>query len=96
MTAKVQGLSTDNLMVHVASKIPTEWYQVGKQLDIETATLDELKEQSNDPFVRVFEQWKREPKVPYTWDTIINTLEKISATGTAAEIREWLDKEQAS
>ena len=67
------------------------------QLGIETATLDGFKAQSSDQvelFMRVFEQWKSEATVPYTWDTVINTLEKINEGSTAAEIKEWRNTEQ--
>ena len=64
-------------------------------LRIKTATLNTFKEQSNDPIqlsIMVFEQWERELKVPFTWDTIINTLETLGEKKTATELKEWLNK----
>ena len=84
-------------MTLVAKKIPTKWYEVGVLLDIETSTLDSLEIQTTDQvrlFIKVFNQWKREGKVPYTWDTIISTLEIAEENNTATNIRIWLDKEQ--
>ena len=42
--------------------------------------------------VMVFDQWKREDKVPYSWDTIISTLEAVGENSTATKIRDWLAK----
>ena len=78
----------------VAKKVPTKWYEIGSLLDIETSTLSIFEKQTNDPVrlcMMVFEQWKREQKVPFTWETIINTLEEADENSTAAGIREWLD-----
>ena len=89
-----QAPTTADLMIHVAKKIPTKWYQVGILLNIKIATLNAFEAQTTDPFrlcVMVFEEWKREDKVPYTWDTIISTLEAINRKHDAANIRNWLD-----
>ena len=79
----------------VAEKIPTKWYELGIQLEINTATLDTFSAQTNDPirlYSKVFDQWEREQKVPFTWETIIITLEEADENSAAAAIREWLDK----
>ena len=92
-----QAPSSADLMTLIAKKIPTKWYEVGVLLDIETPTLDSLETQTTDQvrlFMKVFNQWKQEGKVPYTWDTIISTLEKADDNNTATNIRKWLDKEQ--
>ena len=89
--------STAELMTLVAKKLPTKWYEIGVLLDIETPTLDSLETQTTDQvrlFMKVFNQWKQEAKVPFTWDTIISTLEKADDNNTATNIRKWLDKEQ--
>ena len=81
-------------MTLVAKKIPTKWHEVGVLLDIETPTLDSLEAQTNDQvrlFMKVFNQWKQEGKVPYTWDTIISTLEKADDSNTANNIGNLLD-----
>ena len=82
-------------MTFVAQKIPTKWYQIGIQLDIDTSTLDAFEAQTNDQgrlHVKVFNQWKREQELPFTWDTIIAAVEAVGEKSTAASIREWLDK----
>ena len=78
----------------VAKKVPTKWYEIGSLLDIETSTLAAFEKQNNDPVrlcMMVFDQWKREQKVPFTWETIISTLEEADENSTAAGIREWLN-----
>ena len=85
---------TSKLMSLVAKQIPTKWYEIGSLLDIKTSTLSIFEKQTNDPVrlcMMVFEQWEREQKVPFTWETIINTLEEADENSTAAGIREWLD-----
>ena len=82
-------------MVRVACKIPTMWYDTGILLDIETTTLDTFETQSSNPvrlYIKVFGQWKKEQKVPFTWETIISTLDTLGEKKTAADIREWLNK----
>ena len=79
----------------VAKKIPTKWYEIGIQLEIEIPTLEAFEQQTSDQvrlYSKVFDQWKREQKVPFTWETIISTLEVVGENSTAADIREWLDK----
>ena len=78
----------------VAKKVPTKWYEIGSLLDIETSTLDAFETKTNDHvriWIKVFDQWKREQKVPFTWETIIDLLEEAEENSTAAGIREWLD-----
>ena len=68
---------------------------MGALLDIETATLNTFETQTSDPvrsWIMVFDQWKREQKVPFTWETIISTLKDLDENSTATEIREWLNK----
>ena len=82
-----------DLMTHVAYEAPTMWRQVGIQLRIKTATLNAFKTQEDDPtelYIQVFEQWKKEQKVPYTWTTIINTLRAVKEREVASDIVEWL------
>ena len=79
----------------VAKKIPTKSYEIGIQLEIDIPTLKTFTAQSNDPvqlWSMVFDQWKREQKVPFTWETIISTLEEADENSTATDIREWLDR----
>ena len=43
-------------------------------------------------YSKVFDQWKQEQKVSFTWETIISTLEELDDNSTTAGIREWLDE----
>ena len=83
-----------DLMVHVAKNIRTKWREVGEHLGITASILDAFETQSNDPvrlYIKVFDQWKREAMVPYTWDTIISTLEVVDERHIAANIKNFLD-----
>ena len=78
----------------VAKKIPAKWYDIGIQLEIEISTLEAFEQQTSDQvrlYSKVFDHWRKEKKVPFTWETIINTLEEAEENSTAAGIREWLD-----
>ena len=80
-------------MVRVARKIPTIWYEIGVLLDIEMSTLNTFEAQTSNQVrlcMKVFEQWKKEQKVPFTWETIITALDTLGEKKTAADIREWL------
>ena len=82
-----------DLMLHIAKKTPTKWYEVGIQLKIEPSTLDAFEEQIRDQtrlYIKVFVQWRRDHKVPYTWTTIIGALEAVGERTVASDIREWL------
>lgn len=62
-------------------------------MNIKTAVLNTFEAQTNNPVrlcIMVFEQWEKEQKVPFTWETIISTLEEADENSTAADIREWL------
>ena len=90
----LQAPKISKLMNLVAKKIPTKWYELGIQLEIDIATLRSFSAQTSDPvelWSVVFDQWRKEQKVPFTWETIINTLEEADENSTAAGIREWLD-----
>ena len=90
-----QAPSTPDLITHVAYKIPNKWYEIGALLDIEAPALDTFETQTNDPvrlYIKVFNQWKREQNMPYTWETIISTLEVVGEKKTATDIREWLNE----
>ena len=74
-----------DLMTHVARKTPTKWYEVGIQLNIEIATLQAFEQQTRDQmrlFSAVFERWKKENKIPFTWEAIINALENVGENDT--------------
>ena len=86
-------------MVHVACKIPTKWLQVGILLKIKSSTLNTFPAQTSDPvhlFIMVFDQWEKEQKVPFTWETIITVLDKLGEKKTATEIQEWLNEQVSS
>ena len=81
-------------MTMVAKETPTKWYEVGIQLKIKIETLEAFKELSKDHnqlYSKVFYQWVKDEKVPYTWNTIISVLKKIGEIKTATTIKEWLD-----
>ena len=92
-----QAPSTADLMLYVAQKIPTMWYRVGILLDVETTTLDTFEKEVADHdqvrlCIKVFQQWKKEVKVPFTWETIVGILERLGEMKTATELKEWLNK----
>ena len=63
-----------------------------------SGSLDTLEIQTNDPFrlfMKVFDQWEKEQKVPFTWETIITALDTLGEKKTAADIREWLKTQTA-
>ena len=91
--------SLPDLMSQVARNTQTKWYEVGIQLKIDISQLDAFEQQTKDQmrlYSKVFDQWKKEQKVLYTWDTIINVLEKIKENETATAIRKWLGETTSS
>ena len=86
-------------MNRVADKTRDKWKQVGIQLMIETYKLNGYEKQSTDPmecYTKVFDEWERSQKLPYTWATILNALESdaVNERATARSIRDWLSGRQ--
>ena len=82
------------LISHVARKTLARWYEVGIELMIDAATLDAFDDQTKNQamlYIKVFKQWKREQKVPYTWTTIIDALDEVGEKSVASDIRKWLN-----
>ena len=76
-------------MTHVARKRPVKWFQVGIQLQIDMPILEAYDtEYSNHIrlFAKVFEQWRREETLPYTWNTIVTALERVDEHRIATDI----------
>ena len=77
-------------MVHVACKIPTKWYQLGILLQIKTTMLDAFEKEVKDQVrlcIMVFQQWEKEEKVPFTWETIITALRILDENKIANELK---------
>ena len=88
-----QAPTMADLMSQVATKTPTKWYEVGIQLKIDTSILDAFEQQTRDHmrlYSKVFNQWKKEKKLRYTWDTIINALDNVGEKETVIAIRTLL------
>ena len=91
--ALYQSPEMHELMTHVAQKRPVKWFQVGIQLQIDMPILEAYEaEYSNQMrlFAKVLEHWRREEKLPYTWNTIIIALERVDENRIATDIRQWL------
>ena len=90
-----QSPELSDLMTLVAQKAPVKWLVVGIQLKIELSTLMGFQAQTSDQqllYIKVFDRWKREQTVPYTWGSIINALEAVEEKEAAANVRQWLRK----
>ena len=82
-------------MTLVAQKAPVKWLVVGIQLKIEISILMGFQAQTSDQqllYIKVFDRWKREQTVPYTWGSIINALEAVEEKEAAVNVRQWLRK----
>ena len=87
------------LMSQVARKTPTKWFEVGIQLNIDTSILNAFDQHTRDNqrlYSKVFDQWKKEQKLPYTWDTIIIALETIGEKETVSVLRKWMEKKASN
>ena len=88
-----QSPEMHELMTHVAQRRPVKWFQVGIQLQIDMPILEAYEaEYSNQMrlFAKVFEHWRQEKKLPYTWNTIIIALERVDENRITTDIRQWL------
>ena len=90
-----QSPELSDLMTLVAQKAPVKWLVIGIQLKIELSTLMGFQAQTSDQqllYIKVFDRWKREQTVPYTWGSIINALEAVEEKEAAANVWQWLRK----
>ena len=86
-----------DLMNEVAAKIGPKWRQVGIQLGLEHADLENIEAKHNHSqihckFSDVFQKWKNIPNrnPPYTWATIIRALNAplVSECRLAEDLKE--------
>ena len=68
-------------MSDVAAAIPAKWRQVGVQLKLLSAALDEIQNENAGKadmcklsFEQVFTKWKRLGTSPHTWETMVKVL----------------------
>ena len=88
-----QSPELSDLMTLVTQKAPVKWLVVGIQLKIEISTLMGFQAQTSDQqllYIKVFDQWRREQKVSYTWGSIINALEAVEEKEITTNVRQWL------
>ena len=89
-----QSPKMHELMNHIAYKVPEKWFEVGIQLQIDMRTLESFENTYDNNqirlFAKVFEQWRLDGKLPYTWNTIIITIEAIREYSLADDIRQCM------
>ena len=88
-----QSPELSDLMTLIAQKAPVKWLVVGIQLKIELSTLMGFQAQTSDQqllYIKVFDQWRREQTVSYTWGSIINALKAVEENKIATNVRQWL------
>ena len=88
--------STAAFVNKVAGRIPAKWKLFAYNLDIEDDTLDAIELKYHDPidcFMKVFRAWKKNPSLPFTWETVIKVLQSpvVGEMTIAAEIRQSHD-----
>lgn len=85
--------SIKELMEEVAAKAPKDWIKIGTMLDINQHVLDGFKSQYGpdlmECYLAVFNHWKDNVPLPYTWATIVEVLESgvVQRNVLAAEIK---------
>lgn len=85
-----------HLLNQVAVKASDKWEILGIHLGV---SYDQLKIISNEKqdyvtcYAAVFEQWRKNGTLPYTWATIIDTLKEpsVDMVDLASELKLWVD-----
>lgn len=81
------------LLTEVTQKT-NQWQSIALELDIDLVLIErfsrECRENAQDCFLKVFEQWHRQGNPPYSWYTIIKALESetVSERNLAQKLRE--------
>ena len=69
-----------DLLNEVAAEIPTLWREMGLELGLAHPHLDCIETEQNRKQIRCFEEvlnsWRKQQTAPYTWETIIQALQK--------------------
>ena len=69
-----------DLLNEVAAEIPTLWREMGLELGLSHHHLDCIETEQNKKQIRCFEEvlksWREQQTAPYTWETIIQALQK--------------------
>ena len=79
----------------IAAHTKDKWFHVGIQLKIDSATLTSYENQHGDPmrcYIKVFNEWEKNKKLPYTWAAIIKVIETdaVNEAATANSVKQWL------
>ncbi len=59
----------------------TEWKAIARKLKISPTIINFIAQDMNsskDRFVKVLEQWRRECRYPFTWNTMVSVLKSSS------------------
>ena len=71
-------------------EIPAKWRQFGVLLNISVNTLDAVERQYDRDqeacFVKVYSIWKSEEPSPFTWETVVDTLNDMNERRLAKNI----------
>ena len=84
-----------DLLSKVGRRLPTKWFEIGIQLDLDLPTLEALEAQTSDHirlYAKVFDHWKNEQNVPYTWTSMLDALGAIGEKQAAEDVREWFGR----
>ena len=69
-----------DLLNEVAAEIPTLWREMGLELGLAHHHLDCIETEQNRKQIRCFgevmKSWREQQTAPYTWETIIQALQK--------------------
>ena len=97
LTQKYKGLQSEpqlsDLMNEVASKVSGKWkaisIQLGLTLNDQKCFIDATSGDPNQCFTFVFNVWRNRATRPYTWSTLIQTLESpaVDEVRLAQELR---------
>ena len=97
LAQKYKGLQSEpqlsDLMNEVASKVSAKWRQISIQLGLtlndQKCFIDATSGDPNQCFTFVFNVWRNRATRPYTWSTVIQTLESpaVDEVRLAHELR---------
>ena len=83
-----------NELCDAVSDCTNKWKNIALQLKLSLIDIERIQIECNNNieecFIRVFNKWERQRKVPYTWDTIVKVLDSrsVGEMTIAAEIRQ--------
>ena len=78
-----------DFMEYIVDEIPDKWRHFGVRLNIKLSKLNAIALSGRTPdmcFIEVYDIWKTEMTIPFTWRTAVETLDKLKQKSLSIKV----------